>query len=105
MAITQLFSLSQVVNSPTHFKLNRNQTRIDLTFVNNKEHRHGGGFVYVHDAISVGVLLSGPLECFFVFSQQHSQTLYSPFILFAFMSSFCFWFFFVIPFYFLVLHI
>ena len=26
--------------------------------------RHGGGFVYVHDAISVGVLLSGPLECF-----------------------------------------
>jgi len=37
MAITQLFSLSQVVNSPTHFNSNGNHTLIDLIFVSNKE--------------------------------------------------------------------
>jgi len=37
LAITQLFSLSQVVNSPTHFNSNGNHTLIDLIFVSNKE--------------------------------------------------------------------
>ena len=37
LAITQLFSLSQVVNSRTHFNSNGNHTLIDLIFVSNKD--------------------------------------------------------------------